>query len=467
MAAIKVTASSGGGGGHVLQNIQFVNSADGVWPTTVRLRGCSRPFAVTGCGSGSAGCDGYSLSAMAVSDAAVPAVVALFDPSALDYHCREAVVSNPAGIQSIQVSASFQGTGGGAAAFDDFDLTVTEPRCWGELSYCRSVRDSLGPVADSCLFTAAETEVGNCIKTIVDDARWTKGFGATEAAALGGVIQDMLGWTDADSCSSDNLPGQLRPKFALRSRTIDSQPCCVLAESGTYRFSGAGVAMVRIGTPDQYRPVHLHAPHPRTDTNTEVQAFELFRQTMAHSVVIAGARRDAAGVASSCQSSYGASDSAHNTDSLTWVAALAVARHYASSPAQVSSPWTVLEPHGMGASTCPGVDVFLTAGKDTASDGNAALARLNSFRVELAAALPLLTVATPVGDGTGCNLMGSTNTAGRALNGVAEPEACSTSAAVADVKGRFMHIEQKYALRTTDSHIAAIAAAMRATWPTG
>ena len=144
MAAIKVTASSGVGAGHVRQNIQFVNSADGEWPTTVRLRGCSRPFAVTGCGSGSAGCDGYSLSAMAVAvgNAASAAVVVPFDPSALGYHCREAVVSNPAGIQEIQVSASFQGAGGGAAAFDDFDATVTEPHCWGERAYCRGVRST-------------------------------------------------------------------------------------------------------------------------------------------------------------------------------------------------------------------------------------------------------------------------------------------------------------------------------------
>jgi len=124
----------------VQQNIQFAVPADAAWPTAVRLRGCSRPFAVTGCGSGSAGCDGYSLSAMAVSDAAVPAVVVPFDPSALGYHCREAVVADPAGIQEIQISASFQGAGGGAAAFDDFDLTVTEPSCWGELAYCRGLR---------------------------------------------------------------------------------------------------------------------------------------------------------------------------------------------------------------------------------------------------------------------------------------------------------------------------------------
>ena len=211
----------------------------------------------------------------------------------------------------------------------------------------------------------------------------------------------------------------------------------------------------------------MHATHPRTDTNTEVQALELFRQAATHSVVIAGARRDVGSAASTCQPGYWASDAAHNADSITWVASRAVASHYVNSPAHFNTPWTVLEPHGMGASTCPGVDIFLTAGKDMASAGNGAMARLDGFRDGLAAALAAVTVTTPAGDGSGCPLFGSHNTAGRLLNGVADHHVCDTAADAADVQSRFMHLEQKIDLRTTASAITGVASAINATWSLG
>ena len=381
-------------------------------------------------------------------------------------------MSSPAGVQQLQLTATLdldpQADGAASAVFDDFDVTVIAPYCWGESSYCRRIRTRWGPpAADPCIFAAAEADMGQCIQDIVDDAHWTRGFGTAEAAALDATIQTMLSLTDAADCIADSLPAQLRPKFDLRSWTIDAAPCCVLAESGTYVDTGAGIVIVRIGTPDQYRPVHVHATHPRTDTNTEVQALELFRQATTHSVVIAGARRDAGSAASACQPSYGASDAAHNADSITWVASRAVASHYANIPVAFNTPWTVLEPHGMGASTCPGVDIFLTAGKDMASENNGALARLDGFRDGLAAALAASTVTTPAGNGSGCTLFGGHNTAGRLLNGLADHLVCDTAADVADVQSHFMHLEQKIELRTTASSITDIASAINATWSLG
>ena len=166
-------------------------------------------------------------------------------------------MSSPAGVQQLQLTATLdlglQADQAASAVFDDFDVTVTAPYCWGKLSYCRGVRTRLGPpAADPCIFAAAEADMGRCIKDAVDDAYWTRGFGAAEAAALDATIQTMLSLTDTAGCTADSLPAQLRPKFDLRSRTIDAAPCCVLAESGTYVNTGAGIVIVRIGTPDQY-----------------------------------------------------------------------------------------------------------------------------------------------------------------------------------------------------------------------
>ena len=468
VSAAKLSTSSSAG---IAQTVDM-DASEGTWPTELRVRGCSYPVLIPpGCG---AGCDGYAMvvDATFADGGSVAGLVARFDPDAGGYHCVELRVSSPAGVLQLQLTATLDldlhAETVASAVFDDFDVTVTAPYCWGELEYCRGVRTRFGPpAADPCIFTAAEADMGRCIKDTVDDAHWTRGFGMSEAAALDAAIQAMLSLTDAAGCTGDSLPAQLRPKFDLRSRTIDARSCCVLAESGTYRPSGAGIVIVRIGTPDQYRPVYVHATHPRTDTNTEVQSLELFRQAATHSVVIAGARRDAGSAASTCQSSYGASDAAHNTDSITWVASRAVASHYANSPARSNTPWTVLEPHGMAASTCPGVDIFLTAGNDVASDGDGALARLGGFRDGLAAALAGVTVTTPAGDGSGCALLGSHNTAGRLLNGVDDRYVCDTAANVVDIQSRFMHLEQKFELRNTASSITAIASAINATWSLG
>lgn len=129
-------------GGTVVQMILF-NASEGRWPSEVRVRGCSRPLSVIGCGGSSDGCAGYTMTATArpVADGATTVAVAQFDPTAAGYHCREVRVVNEAGIQEIELQATLRGLAG-AAVFDDFDATVVRPSCWGKHSYCRGIRDS-------------------------------------------------------------------------------------------------------------------------------------------------------------------------------------------------------------------------------------------------------------------------------------------------------------------------------------
>ena len=56
-------------------------------------------------------------------------------------------MSSPAGVQQLQLTATLdlglQADQAASAVFDDFDVTVTAPYCWGKLSYCRGVRTRL------------------------------------------------------------------------------------------------------------------------------------------------------------------------------------------------------------------------------------------------------------------------------------------------------------------------------------
>ena len=133
-------------GGLASQTITFEMS-EATWPTTVRVRGCSRPLATTGCGSAEQGCDGYAIKADCThaGGAAPTTTLVRFSPTTAGFHCRDLHVSSESGIQQIIVSAMFNEVGAsGAAAFDDFDVTVTAPYCWGELSFCRGVRTTVG-----------------------------------------------------------------------------------------------------------------------------------------------------------------------------------------------------------------------------------------------------------------------------------------------------------------------------------
>ena len=133
-------------GGLASQVIQFEMSEGGL-PTTVRIRGCSKPQAASGCSE--QGCDGYSIKAECTPAGDINAVptsaLVRFSPTATGFHCRELLVSSVSGIQQIIVSATFNEAGAsGAVAFDDFDVTVTAPYCWGALSFCRGVRTTWG-----------------------------------------------------------------------------------------------------------------------------------------------------------------------------------------------------------------------------------------------------------------------------------------------------------------------------------
>ncbi len=155
---------------------------------------------------------------------------------------------------------------------------------------------------------------------------------------------------------------------------------------------------------------------------------------------MAGTHRRANAATSSCQSSFQIADVAHNTNlPFHWIASAMQAE---DSTRSVSA--TTLQFHGMGTSTCAGVDVYLTQGTGTLVMDTAG--PLFALKSALASNLPLWQVTVP-GDTPSCNLSGGSNVQGRLKNGVLPDQVCTVAADASAVSGRFIHIEQKFAFR--------------------
>ena len=295
-----------------------------------------------------------------------------------------------------------------------------------------------------------DDDLAPCLTSAVDGAAWTEGFSAEMAPAISAFIEQMMQMSDASECPN-SLPFALAPLFSVGLRNVGGDPCCVLAE-GHAENTGAGFVFVRIAAGDGVLPVHIHAPHPGGDAPTELQAFELFAGVRAKSLVVAGARTDATADPSACQTDRTAADAAHNTDSITFLAAAATAAFHGAA-----TGWAVIELHGMESTACAEVDVYVTPGMNALpGSGNLGLLQEN-----LQAELPDLTIVRPL-QATQCDLHGTSGTAGRYLNGVSAGNVCDTPAVDAD--GSFIHIVQKPALLTTGTHIASVASAITQTW---
>jgi hypothetical protein len=198
------------------------------------------------------------------------------------------------------------------------------------------------------------------------------------------------------------------------------------------------------------RELSHHAPHPISDSTTESQAVGIFRDTNSRSYLMCGAHRLANSGSSSCQSSYGPADCAHNVDNMFHATNEELLAFYGSTP------WTAIQWHGMAADTCSNVEAYLSHGRNvTPSPGDKNLELKNNMLLDH----PTWKIETP---GTGaCSLNATDNTQGRLLNGVAAGSVCGTAAS--SYNGKFLHNEQDPGFRTPADWVPAVVA----TWPVG
>ena len=267
------------------------------------------------------------------------------------------------------------------------------------------------------------------------------------------VIASMLAFPKI--CSYDMAATSLDGIVELRKFDDESLPSfsfCLLMETrdsdadGKVDF-GLGAFIV---SPNATREISHQAPHPISDLTTETQAVGVFKATRSRSFLMAGARRDASATTSSCQSSSVISDVAHNVNNMF---------HATNEQILVSAPTTtVIQWHGMAATSCSGVDVYLSHGRNVVPQSNDPI---EALRQALAAAQPTWSVATP---GTNaCSLTGTTNTQGRLFNGVASGSVCSVAAS--SYTGRWLHIEQSPSFRRPSDWLVAFSSAFPVPFP--
>lgn len=258
----------------------------------------------------------------------------------------------------------------------------------------------------------------------------------TQQADMQTVVRRMLG----GECGFV-LPASLAANMAIRMMTdaLNGRGYCLLMEvAGTvvpgYVDKGWGTF---ITYPQATREVSHHAPHPKYSTKTtgtsgdsftEREAIRIFKLTDSRSFLMAGARRSANHVSSTCQSKAWMSDVAHDVGNLFFPANQALQAFYGARD------WTAIEWHGKAAASCTN-DMFLSSGVNIAPPAGS---KVHSLHAAIRAAMPAWIVEMP-GAST-CSLTGVTNVGGRLLNGVAPANVCKTSAKAATQ--RFIHIEQ-------------------------
>jgi hypothetical protein len=271
----------------------------------------------------------------------------------------------------------------------------------------------------------------------------------TELDAWRAVVQEML----RGSCGA-TLPQSLAGTVS-RKLFVDienGKPYCVLleildADNNGIVDRGWGTFIVDSGAD---REISHQAPHPLSDLDTDAQAIELFKDSNSRSFLMAGTHRNASTAASTCQSAYRASDAAHNAATMYQAANEAMLAYYGAAD------WWAVQWHGMAASSCSTVEVYI-------SHGSSAPPVPEATSLELKAALllyhPAWLVAVP--GGGACSLNGTDNVLGRLLNGVPAANVCDTAAS--GYTGQFLHIEQDPNFRASVDWLPAV----RDVWPIG
>ncbi len=297
-------------------------------------------------------------------------------------------------------------------------------------------------VADlTCASSTTLESLATCIRNQMPKAG-SNGFvapNATEQADWRAVVNRML----RGSCDF-TLPASLSGIMQIRTVTdsANGRNYCVLMEVRDSNSDGSvdrgwGTFIVNNGAT---RELSHQAPHPISDSATEIQAMTIFKETDSRSYLMAGAHRDANSANSACQCSFKEADAAHNTANMFHATNQELINRYGAAS------WNAIQWHGMAADTCPCTDVYPSHGVEVTP---LATDKISVLRANLLVHHPTWDVDLP---GTGaCTLNATDNTQGRLINGVPAGSVCGTPAS--SYNGRFIHIEQDPGFRNPSDWI--------------
>lgn len=274
------------------------------------------------------------------------------------------------------------------------------------------------------------------------------------------VVKDMLDGTQSGACAAIPLPPSLAGLYEITAFTDTSSgdTYCVLAEVAEIGDLDKKAWGTFVTSLEPQRELAIQISHPLNDLDTALQGASVFKTTRARSFLLTGSHRNANDPDSTCQSSHRESDAAHNVENMFHPSTEATLEWYQTQ--QLHQELVVIQFHGMGTSTCPGVDVYMTYGRSPGGGTPVAGEDILTLQAELEAAHPGWVVVVP-GGAPSCTLNATTNTQGRLLNGVAPQSVCGTAAT--GYSGRFIHIEQKRDFRGPEDWFDSI----EATWPVG
>ena len=191
------------------------------------------------------------------------------------------------------------------------------------------------------------------------------------------------------------------------------------------------------------RELSHQAVHPIFDSNTEIQAVTVFKDTDSRSFLMAGAHRNANPGVSACLPAHPESDPSHNINAMVQATNEELLAFYGAAS------WFAIQWHGMAATTCATTDVHLSHGLNVTP---APTDRIAVLRDKLLLHNPTWSVGLP--GSSACDLNATKNTQGRLINGVAAERVCCTAAS--SITQKFIHIEQHMAFRTPSDWIAPV-----------
>ncbi len=256
----------------------------------------------------------------------------------------------------------------------------------------------LGPTV--CPDAATMDELVACLK-----ARMPRGGsgtyvapGAKEQAAWRTIATAML----TGSCLDISISKHLRGDVELR-RLADAglgTSFCVLVDARDDDKDGTSdLGWGAFITASSWnRELHLQAPHPLHDRTTPEEAAGIFQDAAARSLAIAGAHRY---TLPKPAGGHSETDMAHQTGTM-FQASLRAVLDIAGAAADV------LQVHGMAATSCDGVDIYITGGEKAVPAPGSAVVRLRDAMREAHATWSI----TTYGDTPTCGLHGSTNAQG-------------------------------------------------------
>ncbi|CAJ0602615.1 unnamed protein product [Cylicocyclus nassatus] len=201
------------------------------------------------------------------------------------------------------------------------------------------------------------------------------------------------------------------------------------------------------------RMIHHSASHFASDGPVCSQAAALFERTRSRSLVVAGADRFAVkgDKRSECQEQFQIADASHNCRTMF---------HFVNTVLKdlaeedVQSSWKedyhfFVQWHGMAETSCVHSDAFISTGIKNSSIYERSIPAtkiMESFN-RIAADLGMKVNATTPLQDQECTLTAGTNIFGRYINGVPRESVCNVTAKEEDITGKFVHIEQKRAIR--------------------